>query len=219
MQKGKLNFIKKWGVLRFVYAYTMIMLNRFLGFRISAIRAKKIEKNQVNQIQENGITYRALNHQDFADVKLNRLLDINLSFVEKALSRGDHCVGAVIENKVVGYTWRTIHPVNVDFPIKMRFGEKLYYRYKGFVLPEHRGKNIFNQIKRVAEAEQLALGRTHAFGCIETHNYSSLRASHKHDDSTIGYSAYIDNRFFFAEWSSKSAKRWGISVYKSSVSD
>ncbi len=214
MRNGKLNFIRKWGLARFVYAYFMLKLRRYLGFRISVIRAKAIENSPIEELQEKAITYRTLGTRDFSDEKHNQALDINLAFVEKAIARGDHCVGAVVENKVVGYTWRTIQPVEVDYPIKMRFGKKLYYRYKGFVLPEYRGKNVFNQIKRVAEAKQIELGRTHAFGCIETHNYPSLRASHKHEDITIGYSAYIDNRFFFVAWSSRTAKRWGVAVYK-----
>lgn len=214
MRYGKLSFIKKWGLLHFIYAYIMLMLKRFIGFRISAIRAKKIQSNPLDQITKAGITYRTLIAEDFSNEKRNQSLDINLAFVEKALARGDHCVGAVVENRIVGYTWRTIQSANVDYPIKMRFGKELYYRYKGFVLPEYRGKSIFNNIKQVAESKQLALGRTHAFGCIETHNYSSLRASEKHGDITIGYSAYIESRLISKHWSSNGAKQWGIATFR-----
>jgi hypothetical protein len=213
MQNGKSNFIRKWGLARFVYAYLMLKLNRLIGFRISAIRAKAIQDSQLDQFDQDGINYRALSLEDFSDEALNQLLDISCDFVRQALARGDHCVGALDQGKVVGYAWRTTSSVKVDRQIAMKFGDKLYYRFKGYILPEYRGRNIFNNIKRVAESKQLALGRTHAFGCIETHNYPSLKASEKHGDITIGYSAYIENRLVSKHWQSKGAKNWGVATY------
>lgn len=214
MSKGKLAFVKKWGILRFGYAYTMLMLNRFLGFRLSAIRAKHIDSDKYERFEKNGIVYRTLSAFDFNVMELNQSLDISHTFIEKAFARGDQCVGALDGKKVVGYAWRSSSQVEVDYPIYMQFGNKLYYRYKGFVAPEYRGKDIFNNIKLVAESAQIGLDRTYAFGCIETHNYPSLKASHKHGDISIGYTAYISNRFFFLSWSSKKAKHWGIRTFK-----
>jgi hypothetical protein len=213
MQNGKSNYIRKWGLARFVYAYLMLKLNRLIGFRISAVRAKAIQDSQLDQFDHDGINYRALSLEDFSDEALNQHLDISCDFVQQALARGDHCVGALDQGKVVGYAWRTTSSVKVDRQIAMKFGDKLYYRFKGYILPEYRGRNIFNNIKRVAESKQLALGRTHAFGCIETHNYPSLKASEKHGDITIGYSAYIENRLVSKHWQSKGAKIWGVTTY------
>ena len=214
MQNGKRNFIKKWGVARFVYAYLMLNLNRFVGFRISAIRSRTIPRSQIDHFDHDGINYRTLNVEDFLDKATNQKLDISYDFVRQALTRGDHCVGALDQGKVIGYAWRTISSVKINSQIKMKFGDKFYYRFKEYVLPEYRGRNIINKIKRVAESRQLAQGKTHAFSCIETHNYPSMKASEKHGDITIGYSAYIENRWGFLSWESKGGKDSKIRVYQ-----
>ncbi len=212
MPKGKSAFIKDWGVIRFLHTYLMLKLNRLFGFRISIVKAQEISKSHIEQFEQDGIRYRPLTPEDFGNQSLNRELDISHSFLNKAFSQGDQCVGALVEDQVVGYLWRTTQAVELSHPLYMEFGDKLYYRYKEFVKPEYRGRGIINQIKKLAESKQIAEGRRYAFGCIETHNYPSLIASKKHGDRTLGYSAFIYNRFFFINWSSNRAKQFAIKV-------
>jgi len=216
MQKGKKQFIANWGFRRFLYAYMMLMLRRFLGFRISAIRAKAIALSQSSTFEEDGLLFRTLTINDFENKDLNNQLDITKKFVAERLKRGDQCVGALCDGKVIGYSWRTILPVEIDGPIWMSYGDRLYYHYKGFVSPDYRGKGLYTKVKKVREIEQFKIGRTHLFGCIETHNYPSLIASDKNSEKTIGYSAYINNRLGFWSWHSRGIKAWDVKVYSCS---
>ena len=214
MFNGRIQYIKEWGMLRFLHCYLMLLLKRFLGFRISVVRAQPIVQSRLEKFETNGIEFRELSLSDFSDEAVNRSLDLTRAFVEKNLLQGDQCVGAVKNGQVIGYGWRTVKSIEVDQQVKIQFGDKLYYRYKGYVLPEHRGNGLFNLIKSINEQTLIDNGRTHVFGCIETHNFASLRASLNNGDFTIGYSAYFINRFGLMSWQSRGAKKWGVDVFR-----
>jgi hypothetical protein len=214
MAEGRVAYIKKWGFSRFFYTYLMLLLNRYIGLRLSVIRAKKVANSSLKGFESDGLSFRSLTIEDFQNEKWNLELDINLDFVKKAFARGDQCVGALQGEKLVGYVWRTTQQVQVENSVYMSFGNQLYYRFKGFIHPDFRGKNIFNQIKHLAESESVGKQRLYSFGVIETHNYPSLIASKKSGDQTLGYSGYIQNRLFFLSWGSKGAHSKGIKVFR-----
>ncbi len=214
MQSGKMKFIKNWGLGHFLYAYILLKLRHYFGFRISLVRTNEIKDSGLTSFESNNYVFKIINHQDLRRASENNALDLSPIFVDKSETKDDQCLGVLHDQQLVGYTWRTTNPVEIDSGIWLEFGDKVFYRYKSFVLPEHRGKNLLNQIKKLSEKHQLDQGRLNSVSCIETHNYPSIKASTKSGDKTIGYSLFIKNRFGFYSWNSSGARALGVRVYQ-----
>jgi hypothetical protein len=164
-------------------------------------------------IEENGYIFRPVALKELNELTIDSDMDLSQNFIDKSQVRGDICIGAFYDDQLVGYTWRTTKPVEIDGAIWIRFSDTGYYRYKSFVSPKHRRKNLFEYMKAVSERPLLEKGCDKLIACIESHNYASLLASSKSGEKTIGYSAYIKNRFGFYSWDSSGAKKYGVQLF------
>jgi len=215
MNKGKKAFIKEWGFHRFVFAYIMLKMKHFLGFRFSIVFGKMINHSGVKKFSESGYSFRPVEKADFENIPDLRVLDLTRSFIEKAKLRKDQCFGAFCQKRLVGYSWSTIKPVEIDDDVYLSFNDSCYYRYKNFVLPEHRGRGLIQKIKEIDISDNSKNLRTKIFSCVESHNFPSLNAEKKEGNLKLGFSLYIDNKVGFYSWSSTKAKQLGLRVYKS----
>lgn len=213
MHKGKKHYLKHWGLIKFLYTYLMLKLNSFLGFRLSVVRSRPISDTNQLTIEKNGYLFRPISVEELSQIEISNDMDLSQSFIDKSQQRGDICIGAFFDDQLVGYTWRTSKPVEIDGSIWIRFSNKGYYRYKSFVSPKHRRKNLFEYMKAVSEGPLIEKGCDKLIACIESHNYASLLASSKSGEKTIGFTAYIKNRFGFYSWDSPGAKRHDVHIF------
>ena len=134
-------------------------------------------------------------------------------FVEKALDRGDECYCALKNDDLVGYSWCTSLSTRVCGRVFIKFPYSASYRYKSFVLPEHRGQKVLNGIHRLSEKSFIELGKSKCVSYIECHNYASFKSSDRAGNETIGYAAFLNRDKLFFSWHSRGAKKNGIYFY------
>ena len=98
---------------------------------------------------------------------------VSVQFVEEALERGDICLATLVEDRIVGFIWRSYSTAPHTDNLWVRFKAPYRYGYKLYVLPEYRGKRIFDD--SASDHYCLAQGMTHTVGFVERHNLASLR--------------------------------------------
>jgi GNAT superfamily N-acetyltransferase len=137
-----------------------------------------------------GLVVRLAPESELAACATDPALELSAPRIREAFRRGDVCVGAFLEGKLVGYVWfayRTAQHVKgvwVDFP------DEAIYRYKSFVRPEHRGKRIAALLYHRADEIFERAGRRYVLLCIETHNYASIAAATRGGATPLGWFAY-----------------------------
>ncbi|NKB98983.1 MAG: hypothetical protein GKR90_10905 [Pseudomonadales bacterium] len=112
------------------------------------------------------------------------------NFLRGALVRGDKCLAAFVDGKIVSFTWRAYgdapHINNVWIRVKAPYR----YSYKAYTRPEYRGQRIMDVTR--SDAYCIKRGRTRNIGFIATHNFPSLRSSwRKANRVRLGYAGYF----------------------------
>ena len=207
-------FLKRWGFARALYAYCLMKLDYNLGIKFVVVRAKKIIDSEVSSFESDGYVFRKIMPDELMTVATNNGLDLSREFVEKSLRRMDECVGALKNNELVGYTWRTKLSTQISKGIWVKFHERTCYHYKNFVHPAHRGKKLLRNMHLISEKSFISEGKNKCVSYIASHNYSSLKSSYASGERTVGYIVYIKLSYLFASWHSRGAKRFGFYIYQ-----
>ncbi len=147
--------------------------------------------------------------------------EISADFAEVAMARGDHCAAAFDGDRMISYAWRTYAcaPFHADrhCDVWLEIAPPFRYGYKALTLPEFRGLRLQDQLIGVSDELCLRRGLTHALGCVETHNFSSLRADKKRGTVLSGYVVlfHIAGKTFL--WRSPGARAQGIRLFNRAV--
>ena len=161
---------------------------------------------------------RLLTEEEIRDLPSYMPDQITEQFVESALARGDTCVGAIIENKVVAFTWRSYTTAPHTDGLWVRFQPPYRYGYKAFVVPEYRGKRIMQA--GTGDDYCTSHGYNAAIAFIERDNLPSLHRTNRRDNNKIiGYIFMLKlfgKRFLF---STKGVKQVGFEFYEHPTDD
>lgn len=134
------------------------------------------------------------------------------AFVEKALARGDKCLAAFMDGKMVSFVWRAYGSAPHTNGIWVRFGSAYRYGYKAYTLPEFRGRHILDP--KYSDQYDLEHGIHQSVGFIATHNFSSLERERRIADFAMtgvaGYLSVFGKTLFFR---SPSVKKIGFEFY------
>jgi hypothetical protein len=102
--------------------------------------------------------------------------DMDLDFIRSALAKGDRCYGALDGTRVAAYGWYSTRPTLVTEGLELRFGEGWAYMYKGYTLPEYRGRRLHGlgmaRAMRAYEAE----GKKGLVSYVDAMNEASLKS-------------------------------------------
>ena len=131
-----------------------------------------------------------------------------------AYARGDLCVGAFCQGRLVGYQWVAFGPTPDVGGVWVRFAPQTFYVYKRFVLAAFRGQRIAATLQQ--EANALARGRGCSGGVafVSVHNAASWRAGRRDGAHTVGFAGYVRLGHFFLALRTPGAKRKGFEFYQ-----
>lgn len=207
------SFLIRWGLWRTLYAYCLVKLGCYFGFRLQIIKSRELKDSGKHLFEINGYVFRKIESNELFTACNNSKLNLSREFVENSLRRGDECFGALRQGELVGFTWRTTQPTQVSGRVWVKFSDRSSYHYKSFVLPECRGKNLLGNIILLSEKSLIDVGKSACISYVESHNYASLKASKKSGNRTVGYAAYINNRSGFYSLHSAGAREFGFCFY------
>jgi len=117
-------------------------------------------------------------------------------FVDAAIARGDACLAAFLDGKMVAFSWRSYSVAPHVEGIWVRFKAPYRYGYKSFTLPQYRGKHLLDL--RRGDPYCRERGADRSIGFIASHNLESLQRSKRITNEFIGYAGYV--RLFGRYW-------------------
>jgi len=145
----------------------------------------------------------------FADAEL----EVDESKALAAFGRGEVCVGALQEDRLVGYAWFALAAAPHIAGIWMDFDRSAVYTYRAFVKAAFRGRGIASALYRFADARFMSAGRRFAILCIDSANQSSLAAARRSGAHAIGRAGYWQALGRFIGFQSRGAARAGFRFF------
>jgi len=196
MLSNKKKFLRRWGLVRSLYALLMRICRKFLRFNISAIVCHPLVGTNISTSNPEGYQFSILTEQELLDFSHDPALHLVETRIKDAFARGDICIGATLDGELVAYTWRAFsaapatprdnkHNIWVDFNAAAAYG-----RYS-FTLPARRGKHIMPSLIAFADNYCLDKGATLLIAYIDTDNYPSMRCAMRVGNHVVGYAGYI----------------------------
>lgn len=112
------------------------------------------------------------------------------AFVRGAFAKGDACDTAMMNGKLVSYTWMAFTPTHDAKGVFVSFGEEHRYAYHAYTLPEHRGQRALRHFKALSDGYCLQRGRTKSIAFIAIDNESSIRHATGVGNRRVGFAGY-----------------------------
>jgi hypothetical protein len=114
-------------------------------------------------------------------------LGMDAAFIDAALGRGDRCYGALDGDDLVAYGWYSNRPTPVTSiadDMVLHFDPAYAYMYKGYTLPEHRGRRLHGIGMARALAAYVQEGARGLVSIVDAGNFASLASCYR-----LGYRA------------------------------
>ena len=179
--------IRRWGIVRVIYAHLMDWLHPLLYISFVYVR----QLGNVTQSSIDGFDIRVATREELQMAGENHAMDLGAQFLQGAFDRGDICVAAFAGESMVAYSWRAFSGAPHDRDLWVRFEKPCRYGYKGFTLPEYRGKHIQAATAPCIDHYCIERGYTQGISFIETHNFASNRTSQRLGSRRVGYAGYL----------------------------
>jgi hypothetical protein len=157
-----------------------------------------------------GIDFRILDADELREWARDDRFGMTPQFVDDAVKRGDTCVGAVEAGKLLGYNWWSTVPTRHTDDVWVTFSPTDNYGYKGFVLPEHRGRGLYPEIAQSCGGLFLSRGIRHSVYFVSINNRSNLRVQEKLQISRAGVAGYTRVLGNVVPFRSAGARRCGF---------
>lgn len=124
--------------------------------------------------------------------------EMDQSFLDRVLPRGDECYGFFAGDALASYGWYSSRPSELDLPgLVVHFDPRYKYMYKGHTLRDHRGHRLHAIGMTRALAWYLAQGYRGLVAYVEWHNADSLKSCYRMGYNNFGniYLARLFGRY------------------------
>ena len=137
-------------------------------------------------------------------------VELSSAFLKAALQRGDRCVGVMANGSLVSFGWYSTTSTSVTTGLALRFDPGYVYMYKGYTVPEYRGKQLHAYGMAYAVNYFSAQGYKGLISYVEANNFRSIQSCKR-----LGYKRFgrllafrvLGQQFSF---SSKGCKQHGF---------
>jgi hypothetical protein len=164
------------------------LLQRHVGLNLYRVLSRHLEPAaQAAPIA--GIRFTLLDEAQALAHSRDAELELSPASVREAFARGDVCVGALEDERLLGYAWFAFSPTPESGGTWVDFAPSATYTYRHFVRPSQRGRRIVGGMLFAADAEAVRRGRSTCLTLVYTHNRASIRASERSGARTVGYAA------------------------------
>lgn len=165
-----------------------------LGLHLWVVHARPLEADFVIP-PEHAQRYefrRIMFDEALAQSQANPQLGLSRNFLERAFERGDICVGAFEDGRLVAYTWRSLDLAPVEEGLWLQLVQPgCRYGYKALVLDDYRGQRLNETVRYFYDREMVAMGIRQNVAYIDLHNLPSLRAHRGLRRQRVGYAGYF----------------------------
>ena len=204
--------IIRWGWLKATYGALASRFARHLGIRLYRVYVRQLDGTYQ---PPSGITIRVLTLADLRVAEKDPTLQLNASMFVPALARGDFCVGAFVNERLVSYVWRSFSTTPAEDGFSFFVPPGYRYGYKAFTRSEHRGRRLHNVVSRFSDRMCLARGFQRGVSYVETHNFASIASARKRGNRCYGYLLTLVLGHYQLSLRSPGAKRLGVAFTRS----
>jgi hypothetical protein len=197
---------------------TLSTLIRFLDSQLHRLLRHEICRVELSVIDysdfplTDGYETRPIEREEFR-AKLCPELKEDTS--ERAFAREDLCIASLKNDEVVGFTFYTNQPTDVNEAVLFRFPETFTYSYGSMTAPSHRGNRLESNRWKMAQTERLARGAdTPIVFYVNTMNLESRAANRRAaTNELLGYTGYwrLAGRWFC--WRSPGCHRKAVGFW------
>ena len=191
-------------------------LARRAGIRLFRFFARDISESE-DAPPPGGIALELLSQEEVIEYGRDLELDLRAEAVRAAYGRGDLCMAALEDGRLVGYCWLAFRPLPHLDGVWVRFGDATAWIYKSLVRPSHRGRGIARALYRFGDLTCAERGRRHSVICVESHNAPSVRAALRAGYRPAGYGGYVVRGLPLLEWCSPAARAHGVAFMRRPV--
>lgn len=163
-----------------------------------------------------GVSIRILEADELVAWAGDAEMDLREAQIRAAYGRGGLCIGAVVDGKLVAYTWLAFSPTPHINGVWVETGPTARYSYKSFVHPAYRGKRILQALHAFADGSDLRRGRNHAIDLVDLENFNSCAALERAGSRLAGFVGYLGCFGAFVAFRSRGARECGVRLFRES---
>ena len=178
---------RRHGTLSTLLRYMDSQLHRLLKHEVCRVELSSTDHS--NLPNSDGYETRSIQSEEF---RVRLCPELAGSSNDKAFARGDICIASLKDAEVVGFTFYTRQPTDVNDAVIFRFPENFTYSYGSMTALSHRGHKLESNRWKVAQIERIANGsETPIVAYINVFNLES-RAAHRRSsiNELVGYTGY-----------------------------
>jgi GNAT superfamily N-acetyltransferase len=198
-----------------MFEKVMKRLERHLGLSVFRVLSRPLDLEAAPPAPVIGaLRFTRMSEEELLPHCADAELELSATSVRAALARGDVCVGALLEGRLLGYAWFAFGATPESGGVWLEFGPRVRYSYKHFVRPGCRGQRIAAGLLPAADALCAERGRTHCLTLIHPHNRASIRASERSGARSVGYAACLKVFGRLLCWRSAGAQGLGLRFFR-----
>lgn len=189
------------------------LLQRYCGLYLYRVMARPLDL-QALAPTDSPVRFAPIGEAEVLRHCAEAELELSPASVRASFERGDLCIGALQEGRLLGYAWFAFGATPESGGTWIGIDRAAAYTYRHFVRPACRGKRLAAGMLLAADAALAQRGRTRCVTLVYTHNRASIRASGRTGARTIGYAACL--RLFGRplSWRSPGAKREALRFFR-----
>lgn len=160
-----------------------------------------------------GLQIRLLGEDEVVGYCAEAEMDLREPQVRAAFARGDRCIGAFAEGRLIAYTWLAYAATPHIRGVWADFSPQLRYSYKTFVHPRYRGKRVVQAMHAFCDDPALRRGKAFALNYVDIENFASFAALERAGSRVAGFAGYVQAFGALFSFRSPGAWRWGFRFY------
>jgi GNAT superfamily N-acetyltransferase len=188
------------------------LLQRYFGLYLYRVMARPLDANAPGP--HGAVQFALLREAEVLAHCGDAELELPAASVRASFERGDFCVGALQDGRLLGYAWFAFGATPESGGAWVEVDRGAAYTYRHFVRPGCRGLGLAPRMLRGADDALAQRGRSRCVTLIYTYNRASIRASARSGALTVGYAARLRLFGRVLSWRSPGAKREGLRFFR-----
>ncbi len=152
--------------------------NKMTDVRVLCAMALTMDSIDPKFLEESaGMTWGWLTQEQLeASLGQGTEADMDGEFIRQAIAKGDRCYGAIDAGRIAAYGWYSTRPTDVTDGLVLRFADGWAYMYKGYTLPEYRGRRLHGLAMARAMRAYVEEGKKGLVSYVDASNEASLKS-------------------------------------------
>lgn len=188
------------------------LLQRYLGLYLYRVMARPLEP--LDHTPAGAVRFVRLGEVELLGHCGDAELELAPASVHASFERGDLCVGALQDQRLLGYVWFAFGATPEAGGTWVEFDRRSAYTYRHFVRPGCRGAGLAAGMLRAADGFMAQRGLARCVTLIYTYNRASIRASARSGALAVGRAACLRLFGRTLSWRSPGAKREGLRFFR-----